>query len=72
MSYEDYLRVLLLSQSKYQTLQRGMDMTEDKIRHISGKENFRLDCCLEAVEASVDVKANRLRIYTVTKQYSYT
>ena len=72
MSYEDYLQVLLLSQSKDQTLQRGMDMTEDKIRHISGKENFRLDCCLEAVEASVDVKANRLGIYTVTKQYSYT
>ena len=71
MSYEDYLQVLLLSTSRSQKLKRGMDMIEAEIRAAKGREQFRLDCCIEAIEASVDVRANRSRTYTVTKQYSY-
>lgn len=71
MSYEDYLQVLLLSQSKKEKLERGMDMIEVHIRSHSGRKNFRLDNCLEAVEASVDVEANRIKTFTVTRQYSY-
>jgi len=71
MSYEDYLQVLLLSTSRSQKLKRGMDMIEAEIRATKGREQFRLDCCIEAIEASVDVRANRSRTYTVTKQYSY-
>lgn len=72
MSYEDYIQVLMLTQSKAQKLYRGMDMVEDDLRQLPGRKDFRLDCCLEAVEASVDVKANRTGVYTVTKQYGYT
>ena len=71
MSYEDYLQVLLLSASRTDKLKRGMDMIEAEIRATKGREQFRLDCCIEAIEASVDVHANRSRTYTVTKQYSY-
>ena len=71
MSYEDYLQVLMLSQSKREKLQRGMDMIEIHIRNHSGRQNFRLDNCLEAIEASVDVEANRIKTFTVTRQYSY-
>ena len=71
MSYEDYLQVLLLSTSRSQTLKRGMDMIEAEIRATKGREQFRLDCCIEAIVVSVDVQANRSRTYTVTKQYSY-
>ena len=71
MSYEDYLQILLLSTSRSQKLKRGMDMIEAEIRATKGREQFRLDCCIEAIEASVDVQANRSRTYTVTKQYSY-
>ena len=71
MSYEDYLQVLLLAQSKKAKLERGMDMIEVSIRDTKGNENFRLDCCIEAIEASIDVDANRNKVFTVTRQYSY-
>lgn len=71
VSYEEYLQILLLTQSKQEKLERGMDMVEMQVRKGAGRESFRLDHCIEAVEASVDIKANG-RIYTVTKQYSYT
>lgn len=71
MSYEDYLQVLLLSKSKKEKLTRGMDMIETEIRNVKGRESFRLDCCIEAIEASVDVEANRRKTFSVTRQYSY-
>ena len=71
MSYEDYLQILLLSKSKTEKLTRGMDMIEAEIRSTKGKENFRLDCCIEAIEASMDVHANRKQTFSVTRQYSY-
>ena len=71
MSYEDYLQVLLLAQSKKEKLDRGMDMIEVCIRESKGRDSFRLDCCIEAVEASMDVDANRNKVFTVTRQYSY-
>lgn len=72
VSYEDYLQILLLSQSKQEKLKRGMDMVEAAIRKTTGQEDFCLDHCVEAMEVSVDVKANGWNTYTVTKQYSYT
>lgn len=71
MSYEDYLQVLLLTQSKRENLERGMDMIEVCIRSTNGRDSFRLDCCIEAIETSVDVDANRNKVFTVTRQYSY-
>ena len=71
MSYEEYLQILLLSQSKRNKLQRGMDMVECCIRNTTGQKEFRLDHCIEAIEASVDVRANRKKTFTVTKQFSY-
>ena len=71
MSYEDYLQIMLLSQSKKEKLERGMDMIEVHIRSHSGRQEFRLDNCIEAIEASIDVEANRIKTFTVTRQYSY-
>ena len=71
MSYEEYLQILLLSQSKRNKLQRGMDMVECCIRNTTGQKEFRLDHCIEAIEASVDVRANRKKTFTVTQQFSY-
>ena len=71
MSYEDYLQVLLLAQSKTKKVTRAMDMLELSIRETFGNENFRLDSCIVAVEAQVDVRANQKKVFTVTKQYSY-
>lgn len=71
LSYEDYLQILLLSESKAVKLNRGMDMIEACIRSSTGRKEFCLDHCIEAVEASVDILANQRKIFTVKKQYSY-
>ena len=70
MSYEDYLQVLLLAESKENKVIRGMDMVEQTIRS-QGRQNFCLDQCMTAAEVSVDVKANRRKIFTVTRAYCY-
>ena len=71
MSYEDYLQVLLMTKSKKEKLDRGMDMIEVSIREKKGRDSFRLDCCIEAIEASVDVSSSRKKVFNVTRQYSY-
>lgn len=70
MSYEDYLQVFLLTGSKRERLYRGMDMIESSVRSQSGRSTFRLDSCIAAVEASLDVEFGRRKI-TVVKQYCY-
>lgn len=72
LSYEEYIQILLISESRSTKLKRGMDMFEECVRNSTGQRNFRLDHCIEAVEASVDVRANKRKTFTVKKQYSYT
>ena len=72
VSYEDYLQILLLSQSRQEKLERGMDMIELSVRSSTGQTSFRLDHCIEAIEASVEVQTGDGRTFNATKQYSYT
>ena len=72
MSYEDYLQVMLTAKSKKVKLERGMDMVEASIRAMSQRDGFCLDSCITAIEASIDVRANKRKIFTVTKQYCYS
>lgn len=71
LSYEDYLQILLLTKSRTQKVKRGMDMIELSIREKSGNQDFRLDSGIVAVEASVNVMANRRKTFSVTRQYCY-
>lgn len=72
MAYEDYLQVFLLAAKKDNKVWRGMDMLELSMRSAEGWESFRMDTCLAALEASVDVRANKRKSFTVTRQYCYT
>ena len=71
MSYEDYLQILLMTKSKSDKVKGGMDMIENTVRNMGKRKNFRMDHCITAVEASADVKANKRKIFTVTRQYAY-
>ena len=44
-----------------------MDMVECCIRNTTGQKEFRLDHCIEAIEASVDVRANRKKTFYSNK-----
>lgn len=71
MSYGDYLRALLYLEPEGQQVMGSMDLIEADIRSQPGRQNFRLDCCLEAMEAAVDVEVNQTRSYTVLHRYGY-
>lgn len=70
MSYEDYLQVLLLGISREEKITRAMDMIELCVRE-KGRKNFRMDSCIVAAEISVDVKANKRKVFNVTRAYGY-
>lgn len=70
MSYEDYLQVLLLGVSREEKITRAMDMIEFCVRE-KGRKNFRMDSCIVAAEISVDVKANKRKVFNVTRAYGY-
>lgn len=71
LSYEDYLRALLFLESTDRKIMGSMDMVEADIRSRQGRENFRMDCCLGAMEVEIDVRADQMKTYTVLHQYGY-
>lgn len=36
-----------------------------------GRKTFRMDSCIVAAEVSVDVKANKRKVFNVTRAYGY-
>lgn len=71
MSYEDYLQIFLMTVGKEKKVMRAMDMVELSVRTIGGKPDFKLDSCITSIEASADVEANKMKTFTVTRQYCY-
>ncbi len=71
LDYEDYLRALLFLGSEEDNVMGCMDMIEADVRGQRGREGFRMDCCLEAMEVGVDVGVGREKIYTVIHRYGY-
>lgn len=71
MTYEDYLQIMLLGVEKETKVKRAMDMVELSVRTVSGREGFCLDHCIAALEMSVDVRANRRKVFNVTRKYAY-
>ena len=71
LSYQDYLRILLaLSSLEGQTF-RMMDIVEMDIRQTSGNENFRIDGCIDRLEAEVTIESAYGYTVTVHKKKKY-
>lgn len=71
MNYADYLRALLFLELEDSKVMGVMDMIEADIQSQQGRDNFRMDCCLESMEVEVDVRVNQFKTYTVQHQYGY-
>ena len=71
VDYEDYLQIFLLGTKKKEQIMRGMDMIEITVRKKENWENFQMDHCITALEASVDIQANQRKVFTVTRKYYY-
>ena len=71
LTYQDYLRILLMMKDSGVKTTRCMDMMEMTLREIPGRENFRLDCCLYAAGIQMNFETARGRSFTAQRDYGY-
>lgn len=70
MEYTEYLGVLLMTAPYSKLILRAMDMTESEIRG-SGRPAFRLDSCIGAVSASIDIRSENRVTFKVEETMDY-
>jgi hypothetical protein len=71
LSYEDYLRLLLATMKKATLTERAMDIVEADIRKTLGNENFRMDACVDWIDAQMHVGSNFGHRYEIDRQKRY-
>jgi len=71
LSYEDYLRMLLMIGDEDTQTLRAMDMVEADIRQTPGNGAFRLDGCVDCLEMSVRIKSSFGYETALTRQRGY-
>lgn len=57
LSYEDYLRIMMSVMNEDKLTMRAMNMIEADIRLMDGNECFRVDGCVDCLEAEVQYKS---------------
>lgn len=71
LTYEEYLRLLLLLENKDTKTMRCMDIIEMNVRRMPGNESFRMDGCLDAVRAEFSISGGFGEYFNLSAQYSY-
>lgn len=71
LSYEDYLRIMMMFVDLETLTGRAMNMVEADIRLTSGNTHFRLDNCYDAVEFCIRVKSRYGYNYEITRKKEY-
>ena len=63
ISYQDYLRILLLTQNREKKTMRTLDLIESRIRLLDDFPNFRIDNCAETMRVHLKFSAPRIFLY---------
>ena len=71
LSYEDYLRLLILQVPGEVRSLRMLDIIETDIRQTKGNEYFRIDFCLDAAMFEVQGTDAYGKNYYMKRQYAY-
>ncbi|MDE6518557.1 MAG: hypothetical protein K2L18_12055, partial [Acetatifactor sp.] len=71
LSYEDYLRILLYVQSPDILAMRFMDLMEMDIRQTSGNSCFRMDGCIDGLEAEAVIQFGYDNFFTIKREKQY-
>lgn len=71
LSYEDYLRILMMLTDKETLTARAMNMVEADIRSTQGNSLFRLDGCYVDVEAYLTFRSRGRELYEITRRKAY-
>lgn len=71
LSYQDYLRILLYLQPTDTLSLRFMDLIEMDIRRTSGNSCFRMDGCMDGLEAEAVIRSGYGYRFTISRQKNY-
>ncbi|MCM1120258.1 MAG: DUF5702 domain-containing protein [bacterium] len=71
LSYEDYLRLMLYLQSPDVLTMRFMDLMEMDIRRTPGNEYFRMDGCIDGLEAEAAISSGYGYAFTIRREKEY-
>lgn len=71
LSYQDYLRLLLYLQPTDTLSLRFMDLIEMDIRSTPGNRCFRMDGCIDGLEAEAVIRSDYGYRFTITRQRNY-
>ncbi len=71
LSYEDYLRILLYVQSSELSTARFMDLVEMDVRRTPGNSCFRIDGCIDRLEAEAVIRSGYGYSFTVRREKQY-
>ena len=71
LTYEDYLRILLYIQSPDILTLHFMDLVEMDIRRTSGNSSFRMDGCIDGLEAEATVRSGYGYRFTIRREKHY-
>lgn len=71
ISYQEYLQLLLLSKGHSEKVARMMNLIEMNIRKTAGNKNFRLDLCVDYIEATIFLSSKYGRDLQITRNYYY-
>ena len=71
LSYGDYLRVFLAIEGEREKTFRAMDSIEMDVRKCPGNSYFRLDTCVDYIEATVYTGSRYGFSHEITRSYYY-
>lgn len=71
MSYVDYLRIFLSMENAEKKTLRFMNIIEMDIRKTAGNPAFRLDTCVDYIEAEAFISSGYEANYSITRSYYY-
>ncbi len=71
LTYADYLRVFLCFETSKNKTYRLMDIMEMDIRQTKGNASFRMDACIDSLEANILVKSGYGYSFELKRSYGY-
>ena len=71
LSYPDYLRFLLLTGDTAGIRARLLDLAETTLRTVHGRTDFRIDHCIDTIDALLTVHTQDRKELTTAKRFSY-
>jgi hypothetical protein len=71
LKYEDYLRMLILTENDSKKTMRLMDVIEMNVRSTKGNDSFKIDNCIDAFRADFKASSRGMKSFEVDRIYSY-